>query len=187
LVWLLALWLVPVVVLAAGCAKAQARNAPDGPPLQVPEPPPRVIEPSDAPLASAPAVPDTPPTAAPALPAPARPPARRATEAEPREAVPPPAVPAQPPPPDPQRALRSAPSGQDAAAERTVRDTLARAGRDLNRVDYGKLSVEGRAQYEQSKRFSQQAEQALKDRNFVFASTLADKAATLAAELLGGR
>jgi hypothetical protein len=52
-------------------------------------------------------------------------------------------------------------------------------------VDYSKLSTDGRSQYEQSKRFIQQAEQALKDQNFVFAQTLADKAATLAAELLG--
>ena len=68
-----------------------------------------------------------------------------------------------------------------------MRDLLTRAARDLNRVDYGRLSADGRAQYQQSKRFSQQAEQALKDRNFVFATTLADKAATLATELLGGR
>jgi hypothetical protein len=72
-------------------------------------------------------------------------------------------------------------------AERGVRELLTRAARDLNRVDYGKLSADGRTQYEQSKRFSQQAEQALRDRNFVFATTLADKAATLATELLGGR
>jgi hypothetical protein len=74
-----------------------------------------------------------------------------------------------------------------AAAERKVRDLLTRAARDLNRVDYGKLSVDGRSQYEQSKRFSQQAEMALKDRNVVFATTLADKAATLATELLASR
>jgi hypothetical protein len=66
-----------------------------------------------------------------------------------------------------------------------VRDTLARAARDLSRVDYGRLSADARAQYDQSKRFTQQAEQALKDRNFVFAATLADKAATLAAGLTG--
>jgi hypothetical protein len=66
-----------------------------------------------------------------------------------------------------------------------VRDVLVRATRDLGRVDYGKLSADGRAQYDQSKRFSQQAEQALKERNLVFATTLADKAATLAAQLLG--
>jgi hypothetical protein len=52
-------------------------------------------------------------------------------------------------------------------------------------VDYARLSADGRMQYEQSKRFIQQAEDALKTQNFVFAQTLADKAATLAAELLG--
>jgi hypothetical protein len=62
---------------------------------------------------------------------------------------------------------------------------LARAQRDVGRVDYGKLSADGRAQYDQSKRFSAQAEEALKERNFVFAATLAEKAATLAADLLG--
>jgi hypothetical protein len=45
--------------------------------------------------------------------------------------------------------------------------------------------MDARAQYDQSKRFTQQAEQALKDRNFVFAATLADKAAALAVELVG--
>ena len=83
------------------------------------------------------------------------------------------------------RELRPASPARDAAAEKDVRDTLARAARDLGRVNYGRLSADARAQYDQSKRFTQQAEQALKDRNFVFAATLADKAATLAAELLG--
>ena len=73
----------------------------------------------------------------------------------------------------------------NATTERGVRDTLARATRDLNRVNYSRLSAEGRAQYEQSRRFSAQAEQALKERNLIFAATLADKAATLAAELTG--
>jgi type IV secretory pathway VirB10-like protein len=183
--WIVVFCVVHLAVGAGACAKAQAKNSPEGPPLQVPDPPPHVIVPAEEPLASAPAVPEAPPTTAPAPPGPARPAARRTTETEPREPVPPPPPPPAQPPPEPPRALRSAPSAQDAAAERAVRDTMARAARDLNRVDYGKLSVEGRAQYEQSKRFSQQAEEALKDRNFVFASTLADKAATLAAELLG--
>jgi hypothetical protein len=77
------------------------------------------------------------------------------------------------------------PSPASGANERSVRDLLTRASRDLNRVDYMRLSTDSRAQYEQSKRFSEQAEQALKERNLIFAATLADKAATLAAELLG--
>ena len=66
-----------------------------------------------------------------------------------------------------------------------MREVLTRAQRDLARVDYGKLTADGRAQYDQAKRFSEQAEQALKERNLTFASTLADKAATLAAGLVG--
>jgi hypothetical protein len=89
-------------------------------------------------------------------------------------------------PAEPARELRAAPAAADAAAERQVRDLLARASRALGRTDYRKLNAEGRVQYDQSKRFSEQAEQALKERNFVFAATLADKAATLADALVGG-
>ncbi len=70
------------------------------------------------------------------------------------------------------------------SAEKPIRERLTVAQSNLSRVDYAKLTTEGRSQYEQSKRFIQQAEQALKDQNFVFAQTLAEKAANLAAELL---
>jgi len=187
---LLGVWVLGCATVAAGCAKARAESAPDGPPLEMPAPPPRVLAPVDQPLPATAAVPEI-PIVEPRPPV--RPPVRRpngATEAEAR-----PEPPAQPPaaaqaPPDPAptetRELRAAPSSAP-SAERGVRELLTRAARDLNRVDYGRLSADGRSQYEQSKRFSQQAEQALKDRNFVFASTLADKAATLATQLLGGR
>jgi hypothetical protein len=138
-------------------------------------------------------VPETPPVVEQRPPV--RPPARRANgtpaEAEARPEPPPPAPVAVQPAPEPvpteTRELRAAPSSSAVEAERGVRELLTRATRDLNRVDYGKLSADGRTQYEQSKRFSLQAEQALRDRNFVFATTLADKAATLATELLAGR
>jgi len=65
-----------------------------------------------------------------------------------------------------------------------VRDLLARAARDLGRINYQRLGAEGKETYDQSRRFSQQAQQALKERNVAFAWTLADKAATLAAELV---
>jgi hypothetical protein len=181
-----------LAVSVSACAKARAETVPDGPPLVVPAPPPRVLVPLDDPLPATAAAPE-----APAVPAraPARPPARRPTGAtadtDPRPEAPPPAPVAATPPPEPvpteTRELSAAPTANTAAAERNVRDLLARAARDINRVDYARLSVDGRAQYDQSKRFSQQAEEALKVRNFVFAATLADKAATLASELLGGR
>jgi hypothetical protein len=96
-------------------------------------------------------------------------------------AAPPPA--AVTPPPAPRDLRPSSPA--NTATEGSVRDLLARAARDINQVNYNRLSAEGRAQYDQSKRFSIQAEQALRERNLIFAATLADKAATLAAELLG--
>jgi hypothetical protein len=184
-----ALCLVLCALAGSSCAKARAEAAPDGPPLQVPEPPARVLGPIADPLPAAAVIPD-PPAPAPATP-PARPPARRtngnAAEAERPEAAPAPAAVQAPvePVPTETRELRAAPSASPATEERTIRDLLTRASRDLSRVDYARLSSEGKANYDQSKRFSQQAEQALKDRNFVFASTLADKAATLASELLG--
>jgi hypothetical protein len=183
--WLCALCFVAGALTAGACAKARAESVPDGPPLSVPEPPARVLMPIEEPLPAAAAAPETPVTAPRP---PARQPVRRpaAAEAETRpEPAPPAAATAAPAAPAP--VLRATPSAADVAAERNVRDLLGRATRDLGRVDYGRLSVNGRSQYEQSKRFTEQAEQALTDRNFPFAATLADKAATLAAELLGSR
>jgi hypothetical protein len=82
------------------------------------------------------------------------------------------------------RELRPVPSADAADEERRVTELIARAMKDLSRVDYRALSPEGRAQYDQSKRFADQAELAVQDRNLPFAQTLADKAATLAAGLL---
>jgi type IV secretory pathway VirB10-like protein len=177
------IWVV-TAALTAGCAKAQAKSVPEGPPLDVPAPPPRVLAPLEEPVIAVAPEPEPQPAAAAPPRTPPRPPVRRA---EPERLEPAPAAvtpPVEAPPVEP-RELRPASPARDAAAEKGVRDTLARAARDLSRVDYGKLSADARAQYDQSKRFTQQAEQALRDRNFVFAATLADKAVTLATELLG--
>lgn len=174
---LLALCLLGSALVSTGCAKARAADlVPDGPPLAVPLPPPRVITPLDDPEPPPAPVAEAPP------PAPARPtsPARTTPRREPDS---PPAAPAAAPPapPEPPRDLRPA---FDPGAERKIRDLLTRAARDLNRVDYRRLSGEGKSQYEQAKRFAEQAEQALRERNYIFANTLADKSATIAAELL---
>jgi hypothetical protein len=180
--------LVAASVQLAACAKARAQTVADGPPLAMTSPPPRVLAPVEQPLEAAPAVPEVP--AAPAPRAPAPPPPRRAAAANPpveteTRPEPEPVTLSPAPPLDPGRELRAAPSTADAAAERQVRDLLMRAARSLARVDYRRLSSEARSQYEQSKRFSDQAEDALRDRNFPFAATLADKAFTLAAQLGG--
>lgn len=182
--WLCA-GIVALGVGSSSCAKARAESAPDGPPLQVPAAPPRVLAPLEDPLPATAAVPESTPAAPPRTAA--RPPVRR-PETEPRaEAPAPAAVQPQPEPaPTETRELRATPPGNNAAtAERNVRDLLTRAAQNLSRVDYGRLSADGKAQYDQSKRFAQQAEQALKERNYVFATTLADKAAALATELVG--
>ncbi len=81
--------------------------------------------------------------------------------------------------------LRPVQSGDDVTVERRIREVLTQASGDLNRVDYGALGADAKAQYDTAKRFIQQANDALKTKNFVFAANLADKAATLAAVLLG--
>ena len=83
--------------------------------------------------------------------------------------------------PAPPRTLQT--TADAAAVEQKVRALLASAARDLGRIDYRTLSVDAKAQYDIAKRFSEQAEEALKARNLVFAGQLADKASVLAALL----
>ncbi len=170
----------------AACTRAQAKTVPDGPPLDVPAPPARVIAAVTEPIATAPAEPLEP---APAPASTTRRPVRRSANPEPAP-KPDPAPPAEAPlpqamPPEPAVTTPAPTLRAPGSAEKPIRDLVTRAQRDLARVDYVKLTEAGKAQYEQSKRFAEQAEQALKDQNFGYAQTLADKAATLAAELLG--
>ena len=145
----------------------------------MPAPPERVLVPVEAPEPLA-ALPEPEPASTAAAPKPAPKPAA----AKPQPAAPAAPTAAQAPPgPADTRQLQTR-AATSAATERNVRDLLARAARDLGRVNYARLSTDGRAQYDQSKRFTEQAQQALREKNFVFAETLADKAATLAAELL---
>ncbi|MGH2400786.1 MAG: dihydrolipoamide succinyltransferase, partial [bacterium] len=55
-------------LLAGACAKARAATVPDGPPLQVPEPPPRVLAPVEEATVATPAPAPEPPAAAPRTP-----------------------------------------------------------------------------------------------------------------------
>jgi hypothetical protein len=173
----------------AGCAKAQARTA-EGAPLEMPLPPPRILAPVEEPPVATvePVEPAPSPPRPNPRPAVSRGNGRTEPAQKPEAAAEPPTVQVAPPapettpPPEPARMLR-APGG--AAAEAGIRQRLTLAQRNLRRVNYGKLTADGRAVYDQSKRFAEQAEQALKDQNLVFAATLADKAATLSAELQG--
>ena len=166
---------VALAIVASACAaKAPVRVEPELPSLDPPLPPPRVIalypeeeEPGPAPVPAAPEKPATPPR-----------PATRPTKVEPR--------------PEPARSELAKPAvappltltpspGTDVKTEAAIRNLLSRAARDLSRVNASALGTDGRAQYDTAQRFLQQAEEALKVRNLVFAGKLADKAATLAA------
>lgn len=180
-----------MVVASAGCAsKVQARTALDRPPLDPPPPPPRVIAPSpleasetiDRSTGGSPANAARPPSAPrPATPAPAVP--GRPETAKPEAAT---AVPEKTDPGRPDsgvRLLQTTPRGNEAEAEKSIRALLTTAGQTLGRVDYRSLKADARAQYNTAKRFMQQAEDALKAKNFAFAETLADKALELARSL----
>jgi len=83
--------------------------------------------------------------------------------------------------------VRPVPTPADTAAERRIRDGMRKARTDLDRVDYQKLSANGKLQYEQAKGFIEQTERELKDRNYAFLTTIVDKAAQIATELLAAR
>jgi hypothetical protein len=180
-----------LAVALSGCATARAHTAPDLPPLAVPSPPERALPPLEGgPIeAAVPAAPQPPP---------ARPAAR--PRSEPRNgdtlaradaaAVDPAPAEVAPdasrPPEEPAAAptLRLMPGGESPASEERVRQQISRAQQDLTHVDYKALNADAREQYDTAKRFVAVAEQAIKDRNLIFAQTLADKAATIAAVLL---
>jgi len=180
---LLCLFAVALAIAASACVSAQATGDPGGPALEPPAPPPHTIipveivqEPAAPPSGAAP----TPVIVRPMARPPAQPPekpAERPAEKLPEKAEPvaaaPPAAPAPP--------LQT--TANVTEVERTIRARMAQASRDLDRTDYRALTAERRAQYDTAKRFLQQADDALKVKNLVFAEQLADKAATLAAAL----
>lgn len=189
--------LVFAAALASGCATTQATaNLPEAPALDPPPPPPRVIAPLDleetAPASAG--VPDGSsragqpprPGARPASPAARETPAAGRGGEPPKTEAPKP----DPEPVKPAEAAVEAPAPvhrlqplNEAEQERLIREHIAAAERDLSRVDYRRLGAPVRNQYDTAKRLVAQAKDALKSRNFVFADSLAEKAAAIAASL----
>jgi hypothetical protein len=165
------------VAFAPGCATTGAAPLPElEVPVLVPPPaPPRIIatyiEPEPPPP---PEPPETvePPTVARPQPRPAAPPP-----------TPEPAVPMGPPAPPPALTLTPAP-GTEAKTEASIRELLGRASGNISRVNTASLSADGRTQLEAARRFVEQAEEALKARNLLFAGKLADKAVAMSAVLV---
>jgi hypothetical protein len=154
----------------------------------MPAPPPRIVPIESQPIVAAPTVDDVPSRAPePIAPTPAPTPPPRADRSEPvpparTEAPSEPGVVAPAPAPAPAPpALQT--TANPTEAEQRTRVALENAKRDLGRIDLRRLNTDARSQYEIARRFVQQAEDALKARNPVFAEQLADKAATLAALL----
>lgn len=177
------------LLAATGCTRSKPAMAPRVVALEMPPPPARVISTPPEPVA---------PTEATTVdrPTPATRPTRptRAAQTRPdtaRPAEPPrteaPAEPASAPPTSPAEPtvntgplLRTPQTADEANAERRTRDVLLRAVALLDRTSPGSLGPQARQQHDTARRFVDQARQALSDRNYVLAASLADKAETLA-------
>ena len=182
-----------VGLLAAACVACtppRVKTEPQGPALDAPVPPVHVVVPAEDP----PAAPTSPAPGAKPAPRVTRtplrtPPAKTDKTAKPDKTEKPDAsvpVPAKPAAEEP--APAASPTLQTTAnvdeEERKIRALLARAASDLGQVDTRTITADRKSQYDTAKRFAQQAEDALKEKNVVFARQLADKAATLAALLV---
>jgi hypothetical protein len=183
--------LVLALLLPLGaCASTRAQVQPeDHPALEVPPVPPRHIEPLPAeppPLelvADLPMTSTTPsrPRSTPARDPGAKPPADPKTEPKP-ETPPDPTTPAAPPVPP----LRPQGTGDGPELQRQIRDSIDRANKILNNVDYQSLNDERRANYDYARSFIKQAEEALHAKNLTSAKSLAERAETIAKLLAGG-
>ena len=176
----------------AACAAIHAKSAPDTPALDIPSPPPRVIDTVDidpAPLATLPGEPRRQlPSAPPRKPPAATPKPEVKDPARTEPPAPPPvesAKPAADPPKLPPTTLQTTSADAEEREDQQIRGLLGKASHDLKQVDYMRLNSDARAQYDTAKRFVTQAENALRAKNLVFARTVADKAAALAAQLAG--
>jgi hypothetical protein len=184
-----ALSILPAVVCACSTAACLGRTKAIVIPttLDMPEPPPRVVEVRE---------PDMPPP----IPLPEEPVRNTPTRPSPNRPTTEPARPAQPPPAEtpvdaakpeeltprpPPAALQTTPTQREEQVGRQIEDKLRQAQGDLNRINYQNLSADGKTQYDSAKRFVSLAQQALREKNLVFAIIMADKAATIAAQLFG--
>ena len=173
----------------SACATTHAKGGSDAPALDMPAPPPRVVDATEVDPPQPATLPDEPARHTPPPPSSRRPPPPRSDanrQSEPPPSTPPAEAPkpsAEPPKPPP--ALQTTPTDVAEKEEQQIRTLLGRANTDLGHVDYQRLNADARTQYDTAKRFVTQAEDALRTKNLVFARSVADKAATLAAQLAG--
>jgi hypothetical protein len=177
-------------VASTACARPKARTIAELPPLEMPPAPPRDIEPNGSEAPQPVPLPTEPARNAPPRPRPAPPPQPRANEtARPETTRPEPTTEIEAPrieePPKPATTLQTTPPEAEGEVERNIRQTMLRAQNDLNRIDYRVLNSDAKTQYDTAKSLIKQADTAVKAKNLVFAKSVADKAAALAAQLGG--
>jgi hypothetical protein len=173
------------LVSAAGCRTVRAAAPVELPNLEVPPPPPRVIEP--APVTEPPQpepVGELPAVSAMPKPRPQRD-GGSAAKPEAKPEAPPEPPPATPTAPAPQLRAPGLASGPETAG--AIRAILERAISTLNVIDYGKLSKTHRENYDSAKRFAEEGEKELKAANYVLAKELAEKADRLAKGIQSSR
>ena len=179
--------LAALPLILTGCIHAQAKTTPEMPALEMPAPPPRDVEPNEAEAPQPVSLVAEPARNMPARPRPApQPPKPEPPKPEPPKPEPPVELPK--PAEEPAKApttLQTTPATAEGDVERGIRASLQRATADLNRVDYRALNADARTQYDTAKRFVRQADDAMRTKNLVFAKNLAEKAATIAAQLAG--
>jgi hypothetical protein len=184
--------LLPMVLLAgavaAGCgAKAKAADAPAVPPLAVPPPPARSLPPIDEGLhvlASNPSDgPITESTATIAKPAPPDK-RQRAQDADPNPDAAPPAAPplATPPPAESVRSVVE--DAREKELEAELKKSIDAFKRMSPRIPESSLSARNRVQYLDAKQFMEIAERAFKERRFSYGLVNANKALTIAQQLV---
>jgi len=190
---LLALPAIVAATVSSGCAAVSGKTKPaDLPAMNVPPPPPRVIEAAPEPLPEP--VAELPPVAPisnaprggtrPAAPRPAAPEPKVEPKPVEQPPAPEPAAVAQPPAPPPAQ-LRTPQTADTSNAERGVRTTLDRAKGLLSNIDYRLLTADRRKAYDDAQRFIKTSEDKIKQGDFVFAQAVAEKAEMLARELAG--
>jgi len=165
--------LVAASFTLSACSKVQAKTPGPAPtPLAIPDPPPRMHVPVDV-------TPPPPPPPAAEKPAATTTPAPRRPAPTPTVTPPPPTTPAgeTTPPPVVQ-------TNDQAQNEARARDHLQKAVTDLSKVQSGSLPPAARDQFESAQKFVRMAREALNARNYVYALSCAEKAATLAALLV---
>jgi hypothetical protein len=173
------LLLIALAVAASGCVTARAKGEPGGPALAAPDPPPHTV----IPVQIAEEQPVEPVQDSPLRPSDEnkqKPADKRPRLAEKPAEKPPDMAPAQPAAP-PAPPLQTTTNVNEKA--KAIGDRIRQAKGSLARINENALNPDQRLQFETAKRFLEQAEDALKVQNLLFAEELANKAATLAEAL----